>query len=139
MKVYKASTIEQLPAIAKTLLAENQQSKIYCFDAEMGAGKTTFIKHLCAALGYNGNVTSPTFTIINEYINQPKLIHIDCYRLKDAEEATSIGMEDYLNLDICFIEWAILIKKLLYPPYYNIKIEVLPNQERVFSIELITA
>jgi len=86
-------------------------TKIFAFHGEMGAGKTTFIHALCDVKGIKDAVTSPTFSIINEYNYnedgmEKKLFHLDLYRLKDEEEAIRAGIEDCLySNNICFVEW----------------------------------
>jgi tRNA threonylcarbamoyladenosine biosynthesis protein TsaE len=86
-------------------------AKVFAFHGEMGSGKTTFIHALCEAKGVTEPVTSPTFSIINEYgysdhgIDK-KIFHLDLYRLKDAEEAARAGIEDCLySGNICLVEW----------------------------------
>jgi tRNA threonylcarbamoyladenosine biosynthesis protein TsaE len=86
-------------------------TKIVAFHGEMGAGKTTFIHALCDVKGVKDPVTSPTFSIINEYSywddgKEKKIFHLDLYRLKDEEEATRAGIEDCLySENTCFVEW----------------------------------
>ena len=86
-------------------------TRVFAFHGEMGAGKTTFIHALCDVKGVKDVVSSPTFSIINEYVYTrddvaKKIYHIDLYRLKDEEEALQAGIEDCLYGDhICFVEW----------------------------------
>ena len=86
-------------------------TKIFAFHGEMGAGKTTFIHALCDVKGVKEAVTSPTFSIINEYSyrkdgREKRIFHLDLYRLKDEEEAIRAGIEDCLYSDnICLVEW----------------------------------
>jgi len=115
------SGIEDLPVIAKDILQFTGDKKVFAFYAEMGAGKTTLIKEICKQLGSQDSFSSPTYSIVNEYSLQSaiqnlqsKIFHIDCYRLKNFEEALSIGMEEYVSGDnYCFIEWPELIEQLL--------------------------
>ena len=120
------TNLEQLPMVAKELLATFPQARIFAFYAEMGAGKTTFIKALCEELNATDIVNSPTFAIINEYRTKQKqsLFHFDFYRLKNLKEACDLGCEEYLfSGNYCFLEWAKLVTPLL-PPHF-LKIEIL--------------
>ena len=81
---------------------------VFAFHGEMGAGKTTFIHALCEVLGVTDNISSPTFSIINQYTAQggESIFHIDLYCLKDESEAINAGVEDCLYTgDVCFVEW----------------------------------
>lgn len=83
-------------------------SRVIAFHGEMGAGKTTFIKALCSQLGVRGSVSSPTYSIINQYkTNQGKTVyHLDLYRLKNEAEAVQAGVEDcFYSGDYCLVEW----------------------------------
>ena len=81
---------------------------------DLGSGKTTFVKGVAKALGYEGIVNSPTYTLINEYLNNPKIIHIDCYREKDLNRWHLIGINEYFNNNsIIFIEWPEIIEQIL--------------------------
>lgn len=122
-------TIEDLEPAAEQLLAYIGDRKILTFEGEIGAGKTTFIKILCAKLGVQEAVTSPTFSIVNEYLctgenrGDCRVYHMDIYRLEELQEAMDIGMEEYLNSgQICLIEWPELIKPLLPEDSVMIKI-----------------
>lgn len=106
----------------------------------MGAGKTTFIKHLCEQMGTSDVVNSPTFAIVNVYdvtLPQPgEVYHFDCYRLKDIREAMDFGAEEYLySGNYCFIEWPKLIESLLPEDTVYIRITPLENGDRELKIE----
>ncbi len=100
-------SIEQLSEAASQLLEHFGESKIYTFTGNLGAGKTTFITALCNQLGSRDDISSPTFSIINEYnCDKGKIYHFDLYRLKNLEEAIDIGFEEYIySNNYCFIEW----------------------------------
>ncbi len=133
-----AISIEQLPEAAKQLIdfAETNQAKILLFYGEMGAGKTTFIKAFCAALGVKDSVSSPTFSIVNEYHYPAGIIyHFDFYRLKNQTEALDLGLEEYLySGNYCLIEWPEKIPDLLPENYFKISLEVQPDQQRKLTI-----
>jgi tRNA threonylcarbamoyladenosine biosynthesis protein TsaE len=109
------SSLESLPVVAKELLQTFKDDRLFFFDAQMGAGKTTLIKELCKQLGSEDNFSSPTYSIVNEYqIPGGHIFHFDLYRLKNKEELFDIGFEDYLKMNTyCFIEWPHLAKDLL--------------------------
>ena len=105
----------------------------------MGAGKTTLIKSLCEKLGVSDSVTSPTFSIVNEYKGADgPVYHFDFYRLKDQNEALDMGYEEYFySGDYCFIEWPDKIPDMLPSHYISININVLNDNTRKISFEKI--
>lgn len=112
----KIDTLSQLPAAAQELLRLFGAEKVVAFEGEMGSGKTTIIKALCDCLGVKDNVSSPTFSIVNEYFteNGETIYHFDFYRLKSLREALDIGVEEYFYSGAyCFIEWPEKIGELL--------------------------
>lgn len=128
-----------LPQVATELLRFAGDKKVILFTGEIGAGKTTLIKELCKQLGVQQAVTSPTFSIINEYVYQNEaareqlLYHADLYRLKHADEAIDIGIEDYLySGNYCFIEWPAVIESLLPLEVVQVQIELVNNSTRKF-------
>lgn len=133
------SSLSDLPATAQALLNFAGSQRIFLFYGDMGAGKTTFIKALCAKLGVVDDVTSPTFSIVNEYAGTgTKVYHFDFYRLKNQEEALDMGYEEYFySNNYCLIEWPEKIPDLLPPHYVRITIEVTGQQTRHFGFESI--
>ena len=121
------------------LLEISQPHRVYAFDGQMGAGKTTFIKQLCEAMGTNDVVNSPTFAIVNVYdVQQPyqgEVYHFDCYRLKDIREAMDFGAEEYLySGNYCFIEWPEILQPILPNDTLYIQIKLLPNGDRLLTM-----
>lgn len=121
------------------LLKRTEPHRVFAFEGQMGAGKTTFIKQLCEAMGTADVVNSPTFAIVNVYdVEQPyrgEVYHFDCYRLKDIREAMDFGAEEYLySGNYCFIEWPRLIEPLLPEDTVWINIEPLPSGDRKLTI-----
>ena len=113
-------------------------ARVFAFDGKMGAGKTTFIKYLCEAMGTEDIVNSPTFAIVNVYeiSNGEEVYHFDCYRIKDIREAMDFGAEEYLySGNYCFIEWAEMIEPLLPDNTVWVKIEVMENGERRLVVQ----
>ena len=121
--------------------------RVFAFNGNMGAGKTTFIKQLCEAMGTEDIVNSPTFAIVNVYEveargekqeamgRKEEVYHFDCYRIKDIREAMDMGTEEYLySGNYCFIEWAEMIEPLLPDDLVTVDIEVLENGDRELRI-----
>ena len=122
------------------ILKECAPRRVFAFDGQMGAGKTTFIKALCEAMGTSDVVNSPTFAIVNVYdVEQPykgEVYHFDCYRLKDIREAMDFGAEEYLySGNYCFIEWPDMIDALLPEDTVRVKITAEENGDRRMAVE----
>lgn len=113
------------------------QSNIFAFFGQMGAGKTTFIKAICRALGVTDDVNSPTFTIVNEYkaaMGFP-VYHFDFYRINNISEAYAIGTDEYFGGDgICLIEWSEKIEDIL--PDECFKVYVTADEEGIRSVRI---
>ncbi|MDE6715540.1 MAG: tRNA (adenosine(37)-N6)-threonylcarbamoyltransferase complex ATPase subunit type 1 TsaE, partial [Muribaculaceae bacterium] len=111
---------------------------VFAFRGEMGAGKTTFINALSAALGVSEGTASPTFAIINEYRSDTTaelIYHFDCYRIESLEEAEDIGVEDYFDSGaLCFIEWPERIDALL--PVDAVDVSITENADGTRNIVL---
>ena len=106
---------------------------IWLFEGEMGAGKTTLIKSICRVFHVTDNVSSPSFSIINEYRNAEgrRFYHFDFYRIKNAGEALDLGLEEYFDSgDICMIEWPSMAGSLIPDKNLNIRIEILSEYSR---------
>ena len=121
------------------ILQKTEPHRVYAFEGQMGAGKTTFIKSLCEAMGTMDVVNSPTFAIVNVYdVEQPyrgEVYHFDCYRLKDIREAMDFGAEEYLySGNYCFIEWPMMMEALLPEDTIYITITPQENGDRILSI-----
>ena len=122
-----------MPA-ARALLESFPGSRVFAFYGGMGAGKTTFIKVICASLGVADIVQSPTFSIVNEYKTTAgdSIYHFDFYRIKKTEEVFDIGYEDYLySGSYCFMEWPELIESLL--PDDAVKVRISGEAERAIE------
>jgi len=126
------SNLIEIQNTAEQLMRFAGDEKIFLFYGDMGAGKTTFIKSLCASLGTDETVTSPTFSIVNEYQGKTaKIYHFDFYRLKKQDEALDMGYEEYFySGDYCLIEWPEKIADLLPQHYIRVDIQVLGGEKR---------
>lgn len=124
---------------AKKLLKYFGENRIFAFYGSLGAGKTTIIKAICNALGAIDIVSSPTFTLVNEYKTSKgeTLYHIDFYRIKKQEEVFYFGIEEYLSGDsYCFMEWPEIIEDILPPGTVSIRISVDEYEQRTLTISL---
>lgn len=132
-------TLDTIDLAAQHFLSVIKQKKVIAFYGEMGAGKTTFIHALCAALKVKDIVGSPTFSIINEYTTDGNRIifHMDLYRLKDEEEAIAAGVEDALySGNICMVEWPEKAPRLLPEDAVHCYLQTTGNNERKLEIKL---
>ena len=128
---------------ALDILKRTEPHRVFAFEGQMGAGKTTFIKKLVVQMGSLDVVNSPTFAIVNVYdVEQPsrsEVYHFDCYRLKDIREAIDFGAEDYLySGNYCFIEWPDIISPILPDDTVWIKIEQMENGDRKLTVRTLT-
>ena len=127
-----------LRAAVKKLLDQTKGKRIYAFYGAMGAGKTTIIKALCDFLGAADLVSSPSFTIVNEYrtAGGESLYHIDFYRIKKHDEVFDFGVEEYLSGDnYCLMEWPELVEDILPEGTVRVRIKVGENEERILSVQ----
>ena len=109
---------------------------IFLFEGDMGSGKTTLIKQVVKDIGISENVKSPTFSLVNEYIENDLIIfHFDLYRINKENELDSIGFYEYLDSGkLCFIEWPNLAIQNIYKDYVLIKISITSDSEREIEI-----
>lgn len=124
-------TLDDLEKVVRDLIGAAGDCAVWLFYGEMGAGKTTLIKAICREFGVHSVMTSPTFSIVNEYEGNDTIYHFDCYRLKNEEEAYDIGLEEYLDSGrLCLIEWPERIASLLPQSRFEIKLEIHSPTER---------
>lgn len=133
----KDYSLDQLREIAQEVIASSKH-KILLFNGEMGVGKTTLIKEICSILGVQDTISSPTFSLVNEYVTNKNetVYHFDFYRIKDEEEALDMGIEDYFyNDNWCLVEWPQNIKNLLPLNSVNIYIELNSDNQRNIQLK----
>jgi len=130
-------SLQDLPKVAASLLEITAKHQHFIFLGEMGTGKTTLIKEICRLLGVQETVSSPTYSIVNEYqAKEKKAYHFDLYRLKSVEELLNIGFEDYLYEDAyLFIEWPQKALDFL-ENYAQITLSLQEKEQRLLEIEL---
>ena len=132
-------SLQQIHEAAESFIHAIGHARIIAFYGKMGAGKTTFIKAVCEKLGVTDVINSPTFAIVNEYLDgdgQP-IYHFDFYRIKKASEVLDIGFEDYIySGSLCLMEWPEYIEELL--PEETVKVVIEENADGSRTISLPT-
>ena len=130
---YKLNNIDN---IAKELI-NSFKNKIVLFNGDMGSGKTTIISSIVNILGTNVKVSSPTFSIVNQYnIDEGPIYHFDFYRLKNSNEALDLGIYEYLNSgNWNFIEWGEKIQELLNEEFTTVNIKVISKEKRLLELK----
>lgn len=132
-------SIDEIKDASKKLLPLFDHFKVFAFSGDLGAGKTTFIRAICKERGVEQNVTSPTYSIIQEYItgNGKLIYHMDLYRIKSKEEAMDAGIEDCINShEICLIEWPEMVPEIFPLNTVFCKMVILENDERKLIVQL---
>jgi tRNA threonylcarbamoyladenosine biosynthesis protein TsaE len=136
--VLHVNTKADLPGAATELIRFAAPEKIWLFEGDMAAGKTTFIKAICAVKGVTDAVSSPTYSLVNEYetATGERLYHFDFYRINNEEEAIEMGVLDYFDSgNICLIEWPSRIKSLLPETYLLVTLEVGAGEARTITLK----
>ena len=136
LKMDSLNSIEEIGKAAEEFIAAMPQlGTVFAFYGKMGAGKTTFVKAICEALGVEDTVTSPTFAIVNEYEckgDYSSIYHFDFYRIKRLEEVYDMGYDEYFYSGLpCFIEWPELIEDLLPEDAVKVTITEQPDGSRL--------
>jgi len=122
-------------ALGEALAAKLKPGSVIAYTGDLGAGKTAFTRGLARGLGVTERVTSPTFTIVNEYSGRLPLFHFDMYRLGSSDELFDIGWEDYLARGgVCAVEWSENVSEAFEGDEIVVKIEKLSDTERKISI-----
>ena len=135
---YQSNSREETVTIAENFAKTLQKGDIVCLYGGLGAGKTAFVSGVAKGLGYQGYTSSPTFTLMNEYIAALPIYHFDVYRIAGSDEMEAVGIDDYLFGDgVCLIEWPDKIADLL--PEAVIRVEIQKSSadenQRTITIE----
>lgn len=129
----KRFTMEELPEVAKLFIENIGEDRVFLFEGNMGAGKTTFIAEVCRQLGASDDFGSPTFSLVNEYADREgnPIYHFDFYRIESPMEARDMGAEDYFySGDLCLVEWPDRLGELTPENARIVKITVNPDDSR---------
>tara|TARA_B100000780_G_scaffold158135_1_gene110606 strand:+ start:3160 stop:3567 length:408 start_codon:yes stop_codon:yes gene_type:complete len=129
-------SLSEIDLVAKKI-CDSLKYSVIAFNGPMGAGKTTLIKSICKYLNFKENITSPTFSLVNTYVNSSNktIHHFDFYRIESFEEALDFGVDEYLDSgNICLMEWSEKISSLLTFPINKIEIKVIDNDKRKINL-----
>lgn len=129
--------INEIDKVSKIIIELIKQKNIVLFSGPIGSGKTTLIKNVMHDLGFYEHVSSPTFSVINEYVLDYKMIyHMDLYRIKKVDELYEIGFEEYLrNGNLCLIEWPEIAIKMIDQDFIHIKLKEISKTKRSIDIK----
>jgi tRNA threonylcarbamoyladenosine biosynthesis protein TsaE len=133
----KNYSLQNLSSIAAEIIS-SVKNKTLLFYGEMGVGKTTLIKEICQQLGILDNISSPTFSLVNEYqtSKEEKVFHFDFYRIDEEEEALDIGIEEYFDSDAwCLVEWPENIENLLPLDAVQIHLSISDDEQRNIQLK----
>ena len=135
---YITNSPEETEAIGAALAEALEPGAVIAYRGDLGAGKTAFTRGLARGLGYTDSVTSPTYTIVNEYLGgRLPLFHFDMYRLRSADDLWDIGWEDYLDRGgVCAVEWSEQVAEALPPEAVRVTIARCPDHEDWRSITI---
>jgi len=136
MPVYISKNERETEAVGERLAASLSGGAVIAMYGDLGAGKTAFVRGMARGMGLDCRVSSPTFTIVNEYLGQRELIHFDMYRLSSADELFDIGWEDYISRGaVCAVEWSENVEDAFFGDEIVVTIEKLGESERRITIE----
>ena len=137
MRTIHITSQDELPDVARAVIRSLGRRTVVAFRGGMGAGKTTLIREIVAALGSADTVTSPTFAIVNQYkAGKERIHHFDFYRINDLREAFDFGYEEYFySGDLCLVEWPEKIEQLLPDNVMTVRITVDSDTARTFEID----
>lgn len=130
-------TLDEIEDVAKSIINEINDVNLVLFKGELGSGKTTLIKSILKNLGVKENITSPTFSIVNQYhISNGLINHFDLYRIKSLTELDIIGFEEYMEGEaVCFIEWPEIAMSKIVDNYIEIYIKFINEKTREITLK----
>ena len=137
METVESNSPDVTIRLAKKFAQTVEPGDVVCLNGNLGAGKTHFVRGFVQGLGLPGDiVSSPTFTIINEYDGELPVYHFDCYRLERVEEALEIGVEEYLyGKGVCIVEWPDRIRDLLPRTSKHVTFSITGKKKREISFQ----
>lgn len=136
MAVYISNSEHETELIGQRFAEGLPGGTVVAMYGDLGAGKTAFVRGMARGMGLDCRVSSPTFTIVNEYLGERELIHFDMYRLSDADELFDIGWEDYLSRGaVCAVEWSENVQDAFFGDETVVRIEKLGDEKRRITIE----
>lgn len=136
MAVYITNSEQETERLGSSFAEKLPDGAVVAMFGELGAGKTAFVRGMAKGMGLECRVSSPTFTIVNEYLGERTLIHFDMYRLSGADELFDIGWEDYLNRGaVCAVEWSENVIDAFQGDELRVTIEKLDADRRKITIE----
>lgn len=136
LQIFITHSEKETEALGESLASEFKDGTVLAMYGDLGAGKTAFVRGLAKGMGLSCRVSSPTFTIVNEYEGERELIHFDMYRLSSSDELFDIGWEDYLARGaVCAVEWSENVDDAFFGDETVIRIEKLSDTDRRISIE----
>ena len=131
MKKFVTNSEAETTALGERFAKTLKPGDVIAMYGDLGAGKTAFIRGMAKGLGLSARVSSPTFTIVNEYLGEVPLFHFDMYRLSDSDELFEIGWEDYLTRGgVCAVEWSENVEDAFFPDTIRVRIEKTGDDER---------
>jgi tRNA threonylcarbamoyladenosine biosynthesis protein TsaE len=132
---HESSSPEETERIAETLAADLRPGDVVTVSGELGSGKTTFVRGACRALGVQGPVTSPTYTIGHRYRGRVDVSHLDLYRFESVSPAEWGDLEPYFDGAVCFVEWPEAAGDALPPPRFRVAMRHGGEDRRLIGIE----
>ena len=136
MQTFISRSEAQTEAVGEQFAKNLADGTVVAMYGDLGAGKTAFVRGMARGMGLTCRVSSPTFTIVNEYCGERELIHFDMYRLSSADELFDIGWEDYLNRGaVCAVEWSENVQDAFFGDEIKVTITKLSDTERKIVIE----
>jgi len=134
--VYYTNSDKETEAVGEAFGRSVKDGTVIAMYGDLGAGKTAFVRGMARGMGITERVSSPTFTIVNEYLGDRTLIHFDMYRLGSADELFDIGWEDYLARGaVCAVEWSENVEEAFYGDEIRLTIEKTSDTSRKITIE----
>ena len=135
MKIYNSSSEKETEEIGAGFARELPPGSVVAMYGDLGAGKTAFVRGMARGMGIDAHVSSPTFTIVNEYPGPRELIHFDMYRLSSSDELFDIGWEDYLARGaVCAVEWSENVRDAFFGDEISVTIEKTGDETRRITI-----